>query len=556
MKKTIKRIGMAALALTASLSLTACMTNTTRNDTQTAQTIQSTQTTQSTQSDAQTGGAAETTTGTTTLTPAGGSTETAVTPAPQSENTFTFTDGGITAAGGSGYEIDGTALKITDSGVYTVTGSCGAGSITVKKGTTGVTLILSDLTLTCADGAPLQCSKETEVTLYIEGTVTLTDAEDPADETSTDAAVADAFEGAAIKVKSGAALTVTGSGTLNLDAGACKNGIKGASEATITIAGATINVMAAHNGLGCDGEIFITGGTLNIDADNDAIHGETNVTITGGQIGIAADDDAIHAEQVLTIGVKDGASGPNITVIRSKEGLEGGTIYLYSGSGSIRASDDGVNAATDAAVDEVAIYLYGGTWYVNADGDGLDSNGNLYVYGGTTEVYGAANGGNNGFDYDGQAVYGGGTLLVVDTAGMNQTPSSGVSVFFGSGGRMGGFGGYGSQSGSISITAGSTIEIKNAGGETIYSATGAKNANCVMLLSEAVTEGETYTLYVNGSAAATATAAAGSGAGGFGGMGQMPGSMGQTPGGNGQFPGGMGQTPGGDGQFPGGGRRH
>ena len=61
--------------------------------------------------------------------------------------TFTFTDSGVTAAGetDTGYEIDGTALTITSSGTYTVSGSCADGSIKVKKGTTGVTLVLDGL---------------------------------------------------------------------------------------------------------------------------------------------------------------------------------------------------------------------------------------------------------------------------------------------------------------------------------------------------------------------------------------------------------------------------
>ena len=52
-----------------------------------------------------------------------------------SDVTFTFTDGGVTAAGetDTGYEIDGTALTITDSGTYTVSGSCADGSIKVKR---------------------------------------------------------------------------------------------------------------------------------------------------------------------------------------------------------------------------------------------------------------------------------------------------------------------------------------------------------------------------------------------------------------------------------------
>ncbi|MBR6323097.1 MAG: beta-galactosidase trimerization domain-containing protein, partial [Lachnospiraceae bacterium] len=68
--------------------------------------------------------------------------------------------------------------------------------ITVKKGVTGVTLILKDLTLSCTTTAPLTCNKGTETTLNIVGTVTLNDNESLENEESDD------FEGAAIKVKS------------------------------------------------------------------------------------------------------------------------------------------------------------------------------------------------------------------------------------------------------------------------------------------------------------------------------------------------------------------
>ena len=53
-----------------------------------------------------------------------------------SDVTFTFTDSGVTASGGSaeGYQISGTDLTINAAGTYTVTGSCADGTITVKKG--------------------------------------------------------------------------------------------------------------------------------------------------------------------------------------------------------------------------------------------------------------------------------------------------------------------------------------------------------------------------------------------------------------------------------------
>ena len=70
---------------------------------------------------------------------------------------FTFTDSAITAKDGdyTGYDIDGTALTIEAAGTYIVSGSCHSGSITVKKGVTGVTLVLSGLNLLFGFTAPI-----------------------------------------------------------------------------------------------------------------------------------------------------------------------------------------------------------------------------------------------------------------------------------------------------------------------------------------------------------------------------------------------------------------
>lgn len=82
---------------------------------------------------------------------------------------FTFTDGGITVSEGTydDYKIEGTSLTINDSGTYVLSGSCTDGSVKVKKGTTGVTLVLSGLTLTSSTTAPIACNKSTEVRIIV-----------------------------------------------------------------------------------------------------------------------------------------------------------------------------------------------------------------------------------------------------------------------------------------------------------------------------------------------------------------------------------------------------
>ena len=134
-----------------------------------------------------------------------------------SDVTFTFTDSSVIAAGetNTGYEIDGTALTITDSGTYTVSGSCADGSIKVKKGTTGVTLVLSGLTLTSEDTAAITCGKSSEVTILVSnGTEnSLSDTEQNNDDNYPENENA---ENAVIKCKDGSQVTLCGSGSLTV----------------------------------------------------------------------------------------------------------------------------------------------------------------------------------------------------------------------------------------------------------------------------------------------------------------------------------------------------
>lgn len=179
------------------------------------------------------------------------------------------------------------------------------------------------------------------------------DEEDPANEDSSDETIADAFEGAGIKVKSGSFLTLTGTGTLTVDGSSCKNGIKGAASSTVTVGESasdsfTLNVSAANNALAADGELVINGGTVNVTSADDGIKASPDdddseskgeITINGGTITVNAADDAVKAEYTLTFGSEDG-SGPDINVVKAYEGFEGATIELRGGKGSIYSTDD------------------------------------------------------------------------------------------------------------------------------------------------------------------------------------------------------------------------
>ena len=468
---------------------------------------------------------------------------------------FVFSENGITVSEGdyTDYKIDGTALTIKGSGTYVVSGSCSDGSITVKKGTVGVTLVLNGLDLTSASTAPIACNKSSEVILIVaQGTVnTLTDSAQNNDDNYPDNELA---ENAVIKCKDGSNVVLSGSGTLNIVANG-KNGIKsGATTETEGEASLTIKEL-----------------TLNINASvNDAINAEQLLNVESGTLTITAADDGIHCDLVMNVGA-DGTTGPTIKITDCYEGLEAATLNIYSGNITIHAEDDCLNAANSDLTDyEFALNIFGGALYMDsASGDGIDSNGTLTISGGTVVVWTANTADNQPLDADGVITVSGGTVLAAGgSAGMGMNLSASQPyVIFGSsaqGGQPGGgqmpsdgqqppempsdgnqpsgerptggqpsdgqqppempsdgnqpsgerpTGGQpsdgnqpGGQGGASVISANSTVTVKDSSGNTVYTYTAPCAASYVFFSSANLTSGETYTLYADNTSVATATA--------------------------------------------------
>ena len=292
-----------------------------------------------------------------------------------------FTDAAAKASGKyTGYEIDGTDVSITAAGTYVFSGDCDNGSITVKKGVTGVTIVLNGLTLTNDDSAAITLNKTAEASLIAAAGTTNTVADT---EGSSD-------ENAAVKVKSGAALSIGGTGTLTVD-GNAKNGIKGAADAVITVAEVKLNINAVNDGLSCDDELNITGGTLSITAGGDAVKaspdtGDTenpdttslgNVTISGGTLTLNATEDGIQADGDLTISggtfhVK--TNGGHTTALTddsaSCKGFKaGGALTVTGGTVNVDSADDALHANEDVTITGGTLTLAAGDDAVHADND-------------------------------------------------------------------------------------------------------------------------------------------------------------------------------------------
>jgi len=152
--------------------------------------------------------------------------------------------------------------------------------------------------------------------------------------------------------------------------------------------------------------IVIDGGTFNINTTDDGIHSNGNIIIDNGTFTINSNDDAIHADGKIEI--NEGTLN-----IDAAEGIEATYVLINGGTININASDDGINAGNKSSAYSVKIEINGGYITIkmaSGDTDGIDSNGNIYINGGTIDITA-----NSPFDYDGEAKYTGGTIIVNGT---------------------------------------------------------------------------------------------------------------------------------------------
>ena len=225
--------------------------------------------------------------------------------------------------------------------------------------------------------------------------------------------------------------------------------------------------------------IVIDGARVKINSSDDAIHTNSgNVLIKSGTLDLTTLDDGIHADELVKI------DGGEITVNGSYEGIEGAYVEIGGGTIHITASDDGINAASDDESVNEHIIISGGTITVDASGDGLDSNGTIYVTGGTLIVYGPTTGADTGLDADGGILIDGGNVFVASSKEMLEIPASNsksnVLVY-----------------GVNTVQAGSEIILTNADGGEMVRITLKKQAQAIILSTPELATNGTYSLYAD-----------------------------------------------------------
>lgn len=439
-------------------------------------------------------------------------------------------------------ESAGGILRITQAGTYVLRGDF-EGQIQIEAGKEDlVRLVLEGFTGYCEDTSPIyaiQCGK-----------LVLTLAEGSENQLSDGSAYVFSSEeedepDAVIFSKDD--LTINGTGSLTVN-GNYSNGIR--SKDDLKIISGTIQVTAVKDGIKGkdsltvkDGQLQITSGQDGLKSNNDSDPEKGYLIIDGGQIQINAGDDAIHSETWLTI--HDG----EITIEESYEGIEGMKVDINGGTISVISSDDGINAAAAASSEteetdsreaerqkmeanpDVYVQIAGGQITINAGADGIDSNGNLYVTGGTTYINGPENRGEGALDYNGSAYISGGFFAAVGSSGMMQTFSADseqqmLMVYY-----------------EEAQAAGTAISLTDEEGNELFSWTPEKTYECLLLSMPELTDGMTCTLTTGENSQEAAIDGAitqlgeGRGFGGRGGMGGNPGGGGGRPG-DGSRPGG------------------
>ena len=400
----------------------------------------------------------------------------------------------------SGVRVSGKTATISAAGTYILSGSTNDVCIIIDAPDAEVRLVFDNLNITNSSVAPVYVKNAAKVyvTLAENSTNTLSV---NGEFVKIDGAKAEAV------IFAQSDLTLNGSGTLNA---AAQNGSGIASKKTLAITGGTFSISASSHALKGKDNVNIAGGSFTLTSGKDGIHSENddnaesgNIYIKGGTFVISAEGEALDAINNIKI------DGGSIDIVQSDEGMEATTIDINGGKITLVSSDDGINASysdkeeiaeksagTVASasstrnkggmqnISEQAMHTYlnitGGEITIDSQADGIDSNGSVYVSGGTVRILGPTSDGDAALDYDVRAVITGGEFIASGSAGMAQgfsedsTQASFVATF------------PKTVSGNISVT--------DKTGKIIVQTNSGKSFRSVVVSSKDLKVGETYTV--------------------------------------------------------------
>lgn len=300
----------------------------------------------------------------------------------------------------------------------------------------------------------------------------------------------------------------------------------------INISGGTLTLNSSvKKGIKGEGNVTIDGGKIDITQSTEGIESKKILTINDGEIHINTTDDGLNAggqgdKMMMPHGGNftrgdqqpngensrgtqnnmrpGGHRGPggmtppqgqenqnNQTPPDFGQGQENGmTPPERPDNGNMPAGPGGMfgNSESTEKSSEHHIQINGGYLYINAKGDGIDSNGSLFIDGGTVIVDGPESNGDSALDSDGALMCGGGTVIAVGSAGMAEVPNSSsaqnfLSIYFGE-----------------TQAAGTLIRVEDSDGNEVLTYSPAKAFSHAVVSSSKLETGKTYRVYVGGNA--------------------------------------------------------
>ena len=428
-------------------------------------------------------------------------------------------------------DLDADSVIINQEGTYLLSGTYEDLTIEIDVlDSEKVTLVLDDFNVTNSSTPVIYVKSADKVSIISK------------ENTESSLSVTDSFleteESADAVIYSKDDLTIKGTGTLNIDSSndgvvskddlvlsslslnvtSSNNGIVGKD--SLVVASGTYNVVSDKDAMKSNGDeengvLIVNDGIFNLTANDDALSATNLILLEKGTFIIDSQDDAINSDGDIVLldinleidAVDDAVTayydlqvdGASIIINTSYEGLEAKNIQILSGDIKITSTDDGVNASDsdDALVDtsndpdgnyhstseEVIFSMFGGQLSIDASSDGIDSNGNIYIDGGVIEISGAETDMENPMDYNLNAVIVSGSVVSVGYSGMAQNftvSESNISLMYN----------FGVED------KGTILTIKDEDGSTVYTYTLTKSASSILISTDKLTLGNTYTVEV------------------------------------------------------------
>lgn len=319
-------------------------------------------------------------------------------------------NGDTIAYEGSGAEVNGGTITVTEPGTYLVSGSLDDGTIIVDAGSNDVIrLVLGGADIHCSDGAAIYVKATGKAILTLaDGTEnSVSDGESYSD-TGDDAPNAAIF--------SKEDMIINGNGTLTVH-GNYDNAVTGRDD--LKILGGTLYLYAADDGLMGRDMVTVRDGSLTIETGGDGIKatntddGKGYVAIRSGTFAITAGTDGIQAQSAVLVeggtftmttggGSANGSAGGGDTMgaggqpwgewgngsgsteeeedTSSAKGVKAGAnISITGGEFTMDTSDDAIHSNTDITIDD-------GIYAIASGDDGIHADSSLLINGGDMDI--------------------------------------------------------------------------------------------------------------------------------------------------------------------------